>query len=95
MRVNSTGLGQTTMVANFEGFQTIAADKVAGQYVGKDGQYIILGVEAVKPIHWTIRITMDGRDLRRLIKAALTPKVISRVLSILIRGRNLDPGQDS
>lgn len=95
MRVNSTGLGQTTMVADFVGFQTVAADKVAGKYVGKDGQYIILGVEAVKPVHWTIRITMDGKDLRKLIKAAFTPKVIFRVLSILIRGSNLDQGLNS
>jgi hypothetical protein len=95
MRVNSTGLGTTTMVANFEGFQTVVNEKVAGQYVGKDGQYIIIGVEAVKPIHWTIRITMDGQDLRRLIKAALTPKVIYRVLSIFIRGSNLDQDKNS
>ncbi len=95
MRVNSTGLGQTTMVANFEGFHTVVTEKVAGQYVGKDGQYIILGVEAVKPIHWTIRITMDGQDLRKLIRAALTPKVLYRVLSILTRGSSIDEGQNS
>jgi hypothetical protein len=95
MRVNSTGLGTTTMVANFEGFHTVVTEKLAGQYVGKDGEYIIVGVEAVKPIHWNIRITMDGQDLRNLIKAALIPKVIYRVLSILIRGSNLDREQNS
>jgi hypothetical protein len=90
MRVNSTGLGTTTMVANFEGFQTAVAEKLAGQYVGKDGEYIIIGVEAVKPIHWNIRITMDGQDLRNLIKEALKPKIVYRMLAILFRGSRLD-----
>ena len=90
MRVNSTGLGTTTMVANFEDFQTAVTGKIAGQYVGKDGEYIILGVEAVKPIHWNIRITMDGQDLRNLIRKALKPKIIFRTLSILLRGSKLE-----
>ncbi len=90
MRVNSTGLGTTTMVANFEGFQTVVTEKLAGQYIGKDGQYIVIGVEAVQPIHWNIRITMDGHDLRKFVKNALKPKVIFRMLSIFLRGSRLD-----
>jgi len=90
MRVNSTGLGTTTMVANFEGFQTVVTEKLAGQYVGKDGEYIIIGVEAVKPIHWNIRVTVDGQDLRNMIKMALKPKIVFRMLSILLRGSRLD-----
>jgi hypothetical protein len=90
MRVNSTGLGTTTMVANFEGFQTAVTEKLAGQYIGKDGEYIVIGVEAVKPIHWNIRITMDGQDLRKLIKKALKPKIAYRMFSILFRGSRLD-----
>jgi hypothetical protein len=90
MRVNSTGLGKTTMIADFEGFQTSVSDLLAGQYVGNNGDYIVLGVEAVKPIHWTIRIAMDGQDLRSLILKALKPKVLLRVLSILLRGSKLD-----
>ncbi len=90
MRVNSTGLGTTTMIADFEGFQTSVTEKLKGQYVGKDGEYIVLGVEAVKPVHWTIRITMDGKDLRNLIKHALRPNILFRVMSILVRGSKLD-----
>lgn len=90
MRVNSTGLGQTTMIANFEEFQTVVTGKIAGQYIGEDGEYIILGVEAVKPIHWNIRITMDGQDLRNLIRKAMKPKIIFRALSILLRGSKLE-----
>ena len=90
MRVNSTGLGTTTMVANFEDFQTVVTKKLAGQYVGKDGEYIIIGVEAVKPIHWNIRITMDGCDLRNLMKKALRPKVIYRMVKIFFTGSRLD-----
>lgn len=90
MKVNSTGLGRTTLVANFEGFETVATEKLAGQYIGKDGQYIVMGVESVKPVHWTIRITMDGKDIRNIIRKSLTPKVICRTLWILLRGTSLD-----
>ena len=91
MRVNSTGLGTTTMLAVFEGFYTAVVDnKLKGQYQGKDGTYIIMGIEAVKPVHWTIRVAIDGKDLRKLIKQALNPKVMFRVLSILVRGSKLD-----
>ncbi len=90
MRVNSTGLGQTTMVANFENFHTVVTEKLAGQYIGKDGEYLVIGVEAVQPVHWKIRITMDGKDLRNLVKKALRPKILMRMLSIFIRGSSLD-----
>jgi len=90
MRVNSTGLGTTTMVANFQAFQTVVTEKLAGQYIGKDGEYIVIGVEAVQPVHWNIRITMDGQDLRKFIRNALKPKVVFRMLSIFLRGSSLD-----
>jgi len=90
MRVNSTGLGKTTLIADFEAFETVAAEKLAGQYIGKKGEYLILGVESVRPVHWTIRITMDGKDMRKLIRKSLSLKVIRRVLWILARGTSLD-----
>jgi len=91
MRVNSTGLGTTTMQANFEGFYTTVVDnKLKGQYQGQDGTYIIMGIEATKPVHWTIRCAIDGKDLRQLIIKAMNPRVLFRVISILIRGSKLD-----
>ena len=93
MRVNSTGLGATTMMADFEGFYTTQKDnKLKAQYQGKNGEYIIMGIEAVKPVHWTIRCALDGKDLRRLVIQALNPKVMFRILSILVRGTKLDRG---
>jgi hypothetical protein len=89
MRVNSTGLGKTTMIADVEGFQTSVSDLLAGPYAGNNGDYIVLGVEAVKAIHWIIRIAIDGQDLRGLILKALKPKVLFRVLSILLSGSKL------
>jgi len=91
MRVNSTGLGATTMTADFEGFYTTQTDKkLKTQYEGKNGAYIIMGIEAVKPVHWTIRCALDGKDLRKLVLQGLNPKVIFRILSILVRGTKLD-----
>lgn len=91
MRVNSTGLGATTMTADFEGFHTTQKDsKLKAQYQGKNGEYIIMGIEASKPVHWTIRCALDGKDLRKLVMQALNPKVMFRIVSILARGTRLD-----
>lgn len=90
MKVNSTGLGKTTLIADFEDFQTEATEETAAQFGNKDGDYLVLAVAAFEPVHWSIRITMDGQDLRKFLGKILKPKVAFRMLSLLIRGNRLD-----
>ena len=56
MKVNSTGLGKTTMVATFADLE-----KVDGEPVGA----MRLNIEATEPVHWSIKATVGGDDLRR------------------------------
>ena len=93
MRVNSTGLGKTTMVANFGVFDTVVAEKIAGQYEGKEGDYVVLSVNAFEPVHWNIKITLGGKDLRRCLLKAMKPRIAFRMLWLLLRGNDLDDGR--
>lgn len=90
MRVNSTGLGKTTMVADFGAFDTKVSEKIAGQYEGKEGDYVVLSVDAFEPVHWNIRIAMGGKDLRNCLLKALKPQIAFRLLRLLLRGNDLD-----
>lgn len=90
MKVNSTGLGKTTMVADFGVFDTIVAEKIAGQFEGREGDYVVLSVDAFEPVHWNIKITMGGKDLRRFLAKALKPRIALRMMWLLLRGNDLD-----
>ena len=90
MKVNSTGLGKTTMVADFGVFDTMASEKIAGQYEGKEGDYVVLSVDAFEPIHWNIKITLGGKDLRRCLLKVMQPRIAFRMLWLLLRGNALD-----
>jgi len=75
MKVNSTGLGQTTMVADFT-------------QLFKDpdgGEAIKLKIESSEPIHWVITATLGGEDLRNFMKLLLKPSVIYYAVSLMLK----------
>jgi hypothetical protein len=76
MKVNSTGLGKTTMVANFT---EIRPDP-------ETGNSLRLRVDASEPIHWVITITLSGQDMRRFIRLLLKPALLFKALVLLIKG---------
>jgi hypothetical protein len=76
MKVNSTGLGKTTMVA---GFTEIRVDP-------ETGNTLKLRVDASEPIHWVITITLGGKDMRRFIGLLLNPSILLKALVLLIKG---------
>ena len=80
MKVNSTGLGKTTMVAHF-------ADliKVDGESSGA----MKLSIEATEPVHWSINATVGGDDLRRFARLMFKPSNLYHVLWLLFFGKNL------
>ena len=59
MKVNSTGLGKTTMVAHFAELAK-TDDNGTGA--------MILNIEATEPVHWSIKATVGGEDLRTFAK---------------------------
>lgn len=82
MKVNSTGLGKTTMVATFADLQ-----KVNGESAGA----MTLNIEATEPVHWSIKATVGGDDLRAFARLMFRPSNLFYVLWLLCFGKKLDP----
>ena len=78
MKVLSTGLGKTVMLAQFkELFQTDFENQ----------QVLQISMEATEPLHWTIKVYMEPHDLRRAIVMGLKPSVLWKALLAVILGR--------
>jgi hypothetical protein len=78
MKVQSTGLGKTVMVAQFKELLKTDFDKQ---------QVLQLTMEATEPLHWTIKVYMEPNDLRRAIVMGLKPSVLWKALLAVICGR--------
>ncbi len=75
MKVNSTGLGQTTMIAAFT-------------QLFKDpdgGETLKLKIESSEPIHWVITATLEGADLRNFIRLLLKPSILYYAISLMLK----------
>lgn len=82
MKVNSTGLGKTTMVAHFADLSKV-----------KDGtnDAMTLNIEATEPVHWSIKATVGGEDLRTFARLLLRPSILFRAIWLLCFGKKLEP----
>ena len=78
MKVNSTGLGQTTMVA---GFTQLFKDP-------DGGQTLKLKIESSEPIHWVITATLEGGDLRNFIKLLFKPSILYYAISLMMKKKS-------
>jgi hypothetical protein len=79
MKVNSTGLGQTTMVAAFT-------------QLFKDpdgGETLKLKIESSEPIHWVITATLGGADLRNFIKLLFKPSILYYAISLMMKKKSV------
>lgn len=82
MKVNSTGLGKTTMIAHFADLA-----KVEGESSGA----MQLSIEATEPVHWAIKATVGGDDLRQFARLMFRPSNLFHVLWLLLFGKSLTP----
>jgi len=78
MKVQSTGLGKTVMVAQFKELLRSDFDRQ---------QVLQVTMEAIEPLHWTIKVYMEAADLRKAIVMGFKPTVLWKVLMALICGR--------
>jgi len=77
MRVRSTGLGKTEMVAGFARLEPVA------------NGFIIMEMHATEPVHWHIRVALTGADLRNLLRLMFSkPTTAIRVIRALFQGKN-------
>ncbi len=76
MRVNSSGLGKTTMFA-----------KITLVDVEKESGTLRMAVEAVEPVHWYITIRLGPTDIWHILKQVMKrPTVILKAIGMLIKG---------
>jgi hypothetical protein len=78
MKVQSTGLGKTVMLAQFEELLNTEFD---------DQQVLQLTMVSTEPLHWTIKVYMEPGDLRQAIVMGLKPSVLWKALLAVVAGR--------
>ncbi len=78
MKVQSTGLGKTVMLAQFKELLNTEFD---------NRQVLQLTMESTEPLHWTIKVYMEPGDLRKAIVMGLKPSVLWKALFAVIAGR--------
>ena len=78
MKVQSTGLGKTVMLAQFKELLNTEFD---------NRQVLQLTMESTEPLHWTIKVYMEPGDLRKAIVMGLKPSVLWKALLAVVAGR--------
>jgi hypothetical protein len=78
MKVQSTGLGKTVMLAHFKELLNTDFD---------NQQVLQLTMVSTEPLHWTIKVYMEPGDLRQAIVMGLKPSVLWKALVAVVTGR--------
>jgi len=73
MKVNSTGLGSTTLTAHISGL--LPADEPG---------VLTMKIESTAPVHWYITCRMEPEDIRTAMKMVLKPAAAGRILKMAL-----------
>lgn len=73
MKVNSTGLGNTTLTSHISGIAP--GDEPGG---------LMMKIESTEPVHWHITCRMEPSDIRAAIKMVLKPAVLFRIIRMAL-----------
>ena len=73
MKVNSTGLGSTTLTAHIS--RLLPADEPG---------ILIMKIESTQPVHWHITCRMEPKDVRDAIKMVLRPGAMGQILKMAL-----------
>ena len=81
MRMRSTGLGKTELVAYVEG-------------MSRQGDYLLLSTRTTEPVRWHVRVALDYKDMMKMVKCFFKPSVITFFIPIGSRVKNpKEPGE--
>jgi hypothetical protein len=75
MFMRSTGLGRTLLtakVANIEATTVVPSTLEEAKAGTTEPTRMLLVMEVVNPVHWTVRAFIDPSDLRKMVKIVLT-----------------------
>jgi hypothetical protein len=73
MKVNSTGLGSTTLTAH-----------ISGLLPGDEPGVLVMKIESTQPVHWYITCRMEPKDIRTAIKMVLKPTAVGRIVRMAL-----------
>jgi hypothetical protein len=85
MKIRSTGLGKTLLTAQVgtvEPTKVVPASLEAGD---NEPTRLLLTMEVVDPVHWTVRAFLEPGDMRRVIKLLLRPRTLFTALLFLMK----------
>jgi hypothetical protein len=82
MKVNSTGLGKTTLTSH-----------ISGLAPGDEPGVLVMKIESTEPVHWYITCRMEPRDIRTAIKMVLKPAALFRIvrMALGLTGKGIAP----
>ncbi len=87
MFIRSTGLGRTLLtarVANIETTEVVPSTLDAAKPGTSEPMRMLMVMQVVHPVNWTVRAFVDPSDLRHMIKVVLTnPSLILRGIKFL------------
>jgi energy-coupling factor transporter ATP-binding protein EcfA2 len=73
MKVNSTGLGKTTLTAH-----------ISGLAPGDEPGLLVMKIESTEPVHWYITCRMEPADIRAAMKMVLKPAALIRIMRMAL-----------
>lgn len=73
MKVNSTGLGSTTLTAH-----------IAGLLPAEEPGLLLMKIESTEPVHWYITCRMEPKDVRTAMKMVLRPAAAWRIVKMAL-----------
>ena len=84
MKIRSTGLGKTLLTAQIGTVEPTKMVPISLEPSTSEPTRLLMTMEVVEPVHWTVRAFLEPADLRRLIKLVLSrPKIIFVALAFL------------
>jgi hypothetical protein len=78
MKVQSTGLGKSVMLAHINDLAITAFE---------DEQVMQMTMESTEPLHWYIQVYMTPKDVRQAILKGLRPVVVWKTLLAILFNR--------
>jgi hypothetical protein len=85
MKIRSTGLGKTLLTAQVGTVEPTKAVPATLEASDNEPTRLLLTMEVVEPVHWTVRAFMEPSDVRRVIKLLLRPRTLFCALRFLMK----------
>jgi hypothetical protein len=87
MKIRSTGLGKTLLKAQVGTVEPTKVVPATLEASDNEPTRLLLTMEVVEPVHWTVRAFMEPSDVRRVVKLLLLrPRTLFTALVFLVKG---------